>query len=204
MRRVLRTLLVALLLSLSIPRASWADPITIDFDSVADLSSVGTSFSGLTFLNATILTAGVSLNELEFPPISGSNVIFDDGGAISVFFDGPISSVSAYLTYLTAVTLTAFDEFDNVLGQVTSLHTANIALSGAPNSSPNELLQLSSLPGISYVTFSGDLLGGSFVLDNLTYDAAAPVPEPGTITLVGLGVVALLARRSMRARRTAT
>ena len=54
----MRTLLVALLLSLSIPRASCGDPITIDFDNLADLSSVATSITRFTFSNATALTAG--------------------------------------------------------------------------------------------------------------------------------------------------
>ena len=47
---------------------------TLDFESLSDGDAVTNQFigEGVTFSNASILTAGVSLNEFEFPPKSGN------------------------------------------------------------------------------------------------------------------------------------
>ena len=82
---------------------------TIDFEDLTDSTSVTTQYAGLSFANATVITAGISLNEFEFPPHSGTNVVFDDGGSLSITFDNPVSYVAGYLTYEAAVSLKAFD-----------------------------------------------------------------------------------------------
>ena len=70
------------LLSLIVVRAGAA---VIDFEILASLESVTSQFAGLTFSNSTTLTAGISLNEFDFPPHSGDNVVSDDGGPITIF-----------------------------------------------------------------------------------------------------------------------
>jgi hypothetical protein len=55
-------------------RAASAGSITLDFEGFPDSTILSTQYSGLTFTNAIILTAGISLNEFEFPPHSGVNV----------------------------------------------------------------------------------------------------------------------------------
>jgi hypothetical protein len=182
------------------PATAGATPITISFDSLDELSSVGTAVPGLTFLNATVLTAGSTINEFEFPPHSGSNLVFDDGGPISISFATPVFSIGGFVTYLAPLTFTAFDTNNNVVGTVTSLFASNLGLSGDPGSNPNELLQLISSTGIGSVLISADLAGGSFVLDDFRYDTEAPVsptpvPEPATLLLFGAGVVGMVARR---------
>lgn len=48
--------------------------------------------------------------------------------------------------------------------------------------------------GIAYVILSGDALGGSFTLDDLTY----AVPEPAVMSLVAIGLLGLARRKASR------
>src|SRR5438034_8805244 len=136
---------------------------TIDFENQSDGTIVTTQYPGLTLTNAIILSAGVSLNEFELPPHSGVNVLSDNGGFITITFSTPATSFSAYFTYLTTVTLTAFGPASNQLGQTVSAFSSNLALSGEPGSNPNEFLVLTFATGISSVTIAGDPAVGSFV-----------------------------------------
>mgnify|MGYP000853987511 CR=1 FL=1 len=173
-----------------------AEALTIDFETLADSESLGSQFAGLSFSNAIALHAGLSLNDVEFPPHSGSVVIADDGGPIGVSFANPVTQVGAHFTYASPVTLTAFDALDQVLGSVTALHGSNLAQSGDAGSSPNELLQLAFAAGIARLTFAGDALGASFVLDDLSFTPrAVAIPEPATALLAMIGLVGLLAGR---------
>ena len=95
--RRLQFLAVLLLFSC---RPAQAGIVTVDFETfpdgtpIPDSTSITTQFPGLIFTNTTVITAGISLNEFEFPPHSGTNVAFDDGGPISIDFASPISSFS--------------------------------------------------------------------------------------------------------------
>ncbi len=117
-----------------------------------------------------------------------------DGGPIRIDFDTPVASVSGYFTYVSALTLSAFDSGDNLLGFVSSAFGSNLALSGDLGSSPNEFLSL-ALANISYVIVTGDNFGGSFTLDDLTYDGGGAVPEPGTVGLFLFGLGAAIRQR---------
>ena len=55
-----------------------AEPITINFERLLNGDVVTSQFPGLVFSNAMVLTAGIDLNEVEFPPHSGENVVFDN------------------------------------------------------------------------------------------------------------------------------
>ncbi len=175
---------------------------SINFDSLDDGDLVSNQFSGVgvTFQNAIVLGSGISLNEFEFPPRSNFNVISDNGGAISILFASPQSSVSAYFTYTEVVTMQAYDASSTSLGSVTSLAgcSSNLFLSGTAGCSPNEQLGLSGIGAISRVTITGNAAGGSFVLDDLNFDVtstSSEVPEPSTLFLVTGGIAALAMRR---------
>lgn len=194
---LLRCSLLLLLMAVS-TTISKASPIT--FEGLTDGTAVTNQFSNLLFLNATIATAGTSLNEFEFPPHSGSNVVFDSGGPMSISFLVPVTSVSGFLTYGTQLTITAFDASNNVLGTLTSAFNNNEALSGDAGSHSNEFFSFSVVSGISRITISGDPLGGSFTLDDLTFNTAAPMPEPASLFLLlgafgGLSIFRLRRRR---------
>lgn len=165
------------------PASLLADTTTvIDFEGFPDSTSLTTQYSGLTFTNATIITTGISLNEFEFPPHSGVNVVFDDGGPMSISFATPVLSFGGYFTYLEPLTLAAFNATSTAVASTTSAFSSNDALFGDPGSSPNEFLELSFASGISSIIITGDPLGGSFVLDDAMYTST--VPEPTSLLLL--------------------
>jgi len=183
-----------LILMLATPCALFAD--TISFEGLFDSTPVTNQFAalGLLFSNTMAITAGITLNEFEFPPRSGDNVVFDDGGSIIISFSPlPVVSFGGYFTYLTPVTLTAFDALNNPVNSVSSAFLSNLALSGDLGSTPNELLQVSVPGGISQVMITGDPAGGSFTLDDATF---APIPEPGTLSLLIIGSLAFISARN--------
>ena len=177
-----------------------ASPITLNFDGLGDFDLLTNQFPGLTFSNAVALTSGTSLNEFDFPPRSGTNVVVDNDGPMSINFAASVYSLTGYFTYSSPVTLTAFDADNNILGSVTSSLLENFVSSNTPN--PNEYLSFESFVGIRSVTFAGSAFGGSFVLDDLTYDderSTARVPEPTSLAVVLVGsALALVARRRRR------
>lgn len=178
-----------------------ATPIQI-FESLTNLEPLTNQYAGLTFTNAMALTAGVSLNDAEFPPHSGVNVIFDAAGAMTILFDSPVTEVGGYFTYAVPITLAAM-EGSFVLASTASAFSSNLALSGEPGSSPNEFLFVGFSSGFSQLTITGDAFGGSFVLDDLTFSDqvnAAPVPEPATFLLFLTGLGAIAGGRKLRMR----
>jgi hypothetical protein len=181
------------LLVLAAPAILVAGPITIDFEGLPDGTVLTNQYPGVTFTNAVILTAGISLNEFEFPPSSGLSVASDDGGAMSIAFGSPTTSFSGLFTHTVPLTLRAFDAANIQIASATSLFSDNLALSGDPGGHPNELIQLALPGGFSRVTITGDLVGGSFALDDAAFET--PVPEPGTVSMVFLAVLAVFATR---------
>ena len=171
----------------------------IDFEGQLDGTSLLSQYPSITFSHTTVLTAGLSLNEFDFPPKSGANAVFDDGGPIGISFAAPVLSFSGYFTYTTRVNLSFYDALSHLLGTVSSAYANNTGGgAGDPFSSPNEFLSYSSASGIASVIAQGDLAGGSLVLDDLSYQASAGsgVPEPATVltTLATLMVVVLRRR----------
>ena len=167
------------------PLSLHAD-IVLDFDTFADGELITSQVSNLVFHNAVALTAGATLNEFEFPPRSGANVLSDSGGPISIDFATPVVSFGGYFTYIQSLVLTAYDTGDMVIGSVTSSFPSNLALSGDPNSSPNEFLSLVSAPGISRVVILADVSGGSFTLDDAAIGNSINTPEPSSLILISL------------------
>ena len=167
----------------------------IDFEGLGDGTPLVAQIAGVSFSNAVVLSSGLSLNEFEFPPRSGTNVASDDGGAMQIAFGAPMIEVSAFFTYAVPLTLTAFDAGGNTVATAASLFTSNLALSGAAGSSANERITLASPVGISRLVIAGDTAGASFVVDDL---AATVVPEPATHALMLLGMLLMAAAATAR------
>lgn len=184
-------------------RPLQADPVIIDFESLSAGDMVTNQFAGMTFQNAEVLTAGYSLDESEFPPHSGSNVVFDAGAPITIDFTAPVLSFGGFFTYATTLTLDAYDPASNLVASAVSAFTNNMALSGDSGSSPNEFLEVTFASGISSVTITGDPAGGSFVLDDATITALGSagnqVPEsPGGFLFLVALIALAVARRRLR------
>src|ERR1035437_10469801 len=107
-------------LALAAPAILVAGPITIDFEGLPDSTILTNQYPGVTFSNAVILTAGISLDEFEFPPHSGTNVASDNGGPMTIMFGSPVTSLSGYFTYAEPLSLAGFDILSNPVGTATS------------------------------------------------------------------------------------
>jgi hypothetical protein len=83
MRTIRWALLSLLLLFFS---TSLANAIAEIFEWLCDGIAVTNRFSGLLFLNATFASTLVPLYESEFPRHLGSNVVFNNGGPITITF----------------------------------------------------------------------------------------------------------------------
>jgi hypothetical protein len=192
LRSTLRPVILAFIV-VAWAASAHADLIQVDLESLTDGDALSNQIPGLSFTNATILTAGLSLNEIDFPPASGVNVAVDDGGPIRIDFLIPVLSFGAHFTYVSQLQLQAFDASNNLLGNVASAFFSNFATGGDPGSAPNELLE-AAFAGMAYVTITGDPGGFSFVMDDLVINTVGQVPEPGTLSLLLLGFGASVAR----------
>jgi hypothetical protein len=161
-------------------------PSSYDYTAVTDQYSS----LGVTFANATLLTAGICLNEIDFPPVSGSNVVFDDGGPMTINFSTLVTNAGGYFTYGTSLTLEAFDILNSPIGTVTS--------SASSNFGSNELIHIAFADGISQLVITGDIAGGSFTLDDFTATPVTGVPEPSMLLLLGGGLMGLAGFRYFR------
>jgi hypothetical protein len=191
---VRRSVAVLMMSGLGIALPTISEATVINFDGLPDATTVTNQFGGLTFTHTLALTAGISLNEISFPPHSGMNVVSDNGGPIGITFSATVTSVGGYFTYSQPITVTAYDSSNALVGSVTSLFSANF-VGGDVGSSPNEFHSLSWASGITRVLIQGNALGGSFTLDDLTFSNPVPEPETYAMLLAGLGLLGFAARR---------
>jgi hypothetical protein len=111
--------LVIAVLALAIPPIACGDTI-LNFEGFPDRTILTNQYPGVTFSNAIILRAGISLNEFEFPPLLGSNVVSDNGGSMSIAFASPVQSFGGYFTYANQLTIEAFSATNVLLGSAIS------------------------------------------------------------------------------------
>jgi len=188
----LQALTIIAVLALSFPPSLFADPI-LTFEGFSDLTVITNQYPRVVFNGATILTAGISLNEIDFPPHTGVNVIINSVGPMELVFSSSINYFSGYLTYNNGMTVEGYDVLNNLLDTAIGAFSANFVSSGNP---PNEYLRIDA-SGITRVVLTG---GGSnsFVLDDAQFTGS--VPEPSTFFLLGagLGGLALIRRKARK------
>jgi len=189
-------------LIISVP-ASPAFAGGTDFEGIGDSVTLTNQVPGVVFGNGVVLEAGISLNELSFPPRSGVAVATQTNAAnpLSLTFTTPVTVVSGYVTYSEQVTFTAFDSSNNVLTSFSSAFNNNTAGgTGDPGSSPNELFSYSNIV-TPIARFTLQNAGGA-TLDDLAFTPvqvdAAPEPGAGALVLIVIGVAGLFARRQGR------
>lgn len=178
------------LLSLFV-NSTYATPI--NFDSLQDGSNVTNQYilEGVTFRNAVALTAGFSLNEIDFPPHSGSVAVGDNGlSALEIQFSKPTSQVSAWFTYGSPLSLHGYDSNNASLINITLPGTSNFGESFFVDFGPIALSRISFDAGILGTTIFDDL---SFTQD--VGPAPPPnnqVPEPPILLLFLVSIASLI------------
>ena len=165
---------------------------TIDFEALPDSVALIDQLAaqGVTFQNALTLTAGFSLNEADFPPHSGVRVVGDDGiGPMQILFAAPANHISAWFTFSSGLTVSAFDSLGVLQGSYSPVGTSNMGSSTEIALNFNHISRL-AIAGAS---------PASLVMDDLTFELASAVPEPGTLSLLGMGLFGLCYRRAKSA-----
>ena len=173
-RSVLLTSFLFIFLSISLP----AQATLVDFEGLSDNLSLSNEIPGLTFNGATVLTAGLSLNEFDFPPTSGENVAAALTSLLEVTFTDLMDTVSGYFTYAEPLTFSIYDTNGGLLASIQSAVASNLG--------SNELITLSG-QGIALLRINSN---SNFTLDDLSYSkASVPAPEPATILLLAIGAM---------------
>lgn len=184
---MLKTIFLVLVCSLSFFSSSKGMATSLNFENLIDSTLVGDNYSadGIHFVNTIALVAGISLNDIDFPPSSGLVAITDNGAPIRISFDFAVTDIFANFTYSLPLTLNIYSDnaFNNLLGSLSSTSSSNLGVT--------ELINM-GFSGVRSLEISGDPSGFSFIMDDLNFQSTTPVPEPAEILLFVSGLVGML------------
>lgn len=200
-----------------------ASVIVLDFEGIGDFNPVGNFYNGgagtnygVSFSSATLALvdadAGGSGNFANEPSANTVMFFLDANNAILNFAAGFDTGFSFFYSSSTAATINVYDGVDgtgNVLGSLTLTAQGFDSCAGDPSGSFCNWTAVgvafagtarsinfggtANQTGFDEITFGSDVAGGDT-------DTDTDVPEPGTLGLLGLGLVAIgLMRRRYRA-----
>ena len=117
-------------------------------------------YAGLTFSNAAILAEAVSFTNPPFLPHSGVAMGTDVGAPVVItlhpaVIGSPVNGFSGYFTYLTRLTIKAFDASNNQIGPTKISQFTENSNDGFGVDAPNELISLAA-NDIRSIQISGD------------------------------------------------
>lgn len=182
-----KTFAIALTLCLGLA-CNGAAAMPVHFEQFTDTFPLTNEVSGLTFSGGNVLTAGVSLNEFDYPPSSGSNVLAALLGSLTVNADTPFDQFSASFTFEDSLNFSGFDNLGNLLFIFDSPVASNLG---------SHTLIGQSAPGIASLVVASQS-GTPFTMDDFDIGVSS-VPEPGTLGLLTLGAAAGATVRRRRA-----
>jgi hypothetical protein len=198
---------LALLAVLLSPTAALADPITVDFDEfTVTCCYVNTTVGGTLDFEGVQVSGGVVMNSTGWADLqtSGQNLYGSATeantnfgilpGEITLLFENAIDGLILDIingTSATDITLSLFDASDALIGSITQFH-GNFGTASAVNN------YVTALTGIKRATIT-DPGYSNIAIDTIIFDSVS-VPEPGTLALLGLGLVGMgLSRRRRKA-----
>jgi hypothetical protein len=184
--------IVAMLILAGSPAGASAEPIMIDFENFpAGPSNFGPPPHPVTVAGATFSGGILLTNESASIDLTNVYATVDCCGysnPLNIAFDSAVVNLSVLVTNNVNATYTLADNLGRSVSLSTPAYNVPITL---------------TLPfeGIMAATItSTGVPGFDFAIDNVSFTAgSAPVPEPGTMVVVGGGIVEMLRRR--RARR---
>lgn len=185
----MRVVMVLALVCMPLTAAAY----TLDFEDLADMTSLTDQYvsSGITFSGGTVLEAGRSLFEEEFPPHSGVMALLVEEVSLVVGFSSPVDEASLFATYDAPLMLHFYDVTGKQLGGLLSAYASNLGLSGEPGSHPNEFFSFVCERRIARMIIATDGSIGSFTLDDLVVHPMV-VPEGQAGVYAGVSLLSLL------------
>jgi len=156
---------------------------SFNFEGLIDSTILTNQYTGATFSNTIVLSAGITLNELELPTHAGTSAASDNGGPMTIVFTSPLRSFSGYFTYSLLLTLQAFDSTNHLVASTSSQFSNNEALAGVPGSHPNEVLQVSATASIYKIVITGGAQGASFTVDDVIVVGKCDLNQDGLTTV---------------------
>ena len=170
---------------LCLPVVAWSQAGLVDFESMAEGQPVAAQVNGITFTNATVLQAAASLNEVEYPPHSGSKVACDVGGPMTINFTTPVGSITGFFTHQKSITIQGIGVLGNALEKVSS--SASIL-------SSSESLTANFSGPTSKIIITSDPGGSSFTVDDLSFSNYNFPPPSFNVDYTHLGFEAVIGR----------
>jgi hypothetical protein len=185
---------MACVLALGAAPDARAIPITITFEDLPDSLTyegggyIGSFYPGLTFSPNVYGLRWHDPSQSPFPS-AGTAISPNPSCCLSIDFASPIGRFGIWYSSFDPLVARFYDGQGGLLGTVSVPRNDDLI---GPRTA--DLLRFAS-PGIVRVEIGAAEL---FALDDLTYEPAAPIPEPATLVTVGLGLGALWSRRRRR------